>query len=134
MNRAGTITRIKNEKYMVDCSGITFTVSVNELQRWKKIEEKKTPFITSASGLKHVSAELNIIGLHIEEALPKLEKYLDDARSVHLKSVRIIHGHGTGALRKMVHDYLKGKKFVEDYRLGGAGEGGVGSTVITLKV
>jgi len=134
MNKTGTITRIKGEKYMVDCSGITFTLAGSELQRWKKEVEKKTPFITSSSGLKHVNAELNIIGLHIEEALPKLEKYIDDARSVRLKSVRIIHGHGTGALRKMVHDYLKGKKFVEDYRLGGAGEGGVGATVVMLKV
>lgn len=133
MNKTGTITRVKGEKYMVDCGGMTITVSGSDLQRWKKVEEKKTPFISASTGLKHVNAELNIIGLHIEEALPKLEKYIDDARSVHLKNVRIIHGHGTGALRKMVHDYLKGKKFVEDYRLGGAGEGGVGATVVTLK-
>lgn len=133
MNKTGTIVRTKGEKYMVDCGGMTITVSGSDFQRWKKVEEKKTPFITSSSGLKHVNAELNIIGLHIEEALPKLEKYIDDARSVHLKNVRIIHGHGTGALRKMVHDYLKGKKFVEDYHLGGAGEGGVGATVVTLK-
>ncbi len=134
MSKAGTIIRIKGDKYMVDCSGITFTISGNDLQKWKKVEEKKTPFISSVVGLKQVNAELNIIGLHIDEALPKVEKYLDDARSVHLKSVRIIHGHGTGALRKMVHEYLKGKKYVESYRIGGAGEGGVGATVVMLKV
>ena len=133
MNKTGTITRIKGEKYMIDCNGMSITVPGNELQRWKKAEEKKSAVITRATGLKQVNAELNIIGLYVEEALPKLEKYIDDARSVHLKTVRIIHGHGTGALRKMVHDYLKGKKFVEEYRLGGAGEGGVGATVVTLK-
>lgn len=80
-----------------------------------------------------VSLECNLIGMHVDEALVVMEKYLDDALLSNLKTVRIIHGHGTGALRTAVQAKLKKTKFVESYRLGGAGEGGVGATVVTLK-
>lgn len=80
-----------------------------------------------------VSLECNLIGMHVDEALVTMEKYLDDALLANIHSVRIIHGHGTGALRTAVHTKLKKTKFVESYRLGGAGEGGVGATVVTLK-
>ncbi|MBR3694122.1 MAG: endonuclease MutS2 [Erysipelotrichales bacterium] len=80
-----------------------------------------------------VSMECNLIGMHVDEALVTMEKYLDDALLGGLKSVRIIHGHGTGALRSAVHEKLKRTKFVDSYRLGGAGEGGVGATVVTFK-
>ncbi len=62
-----------------------------------------------------------------------VDKYLDDALMVHLPSVRIIHGHGSGALRSAVHNYLKSKSFVKEFRLGGQGEGGSGATVVTLQ-
>ena len=58
---------------------------------------------------------------------------MDDALLMHYKFVRIIHGSGTGILRKSVHDFLNKKNFVESYRLGGAGEGGVGATIVTFK-
>lgn len=80
-----------------------------------------------------VSLECNLIGMHVDEALVTMEKYLDDAILANVHTVRIIHGHGTGALRNAVHTKLKQTKFVESYRLGGAGEGGVGATVVTLK-
>jgi DNA mismatch repair protein MutS2 len=77
--------------------------------------------------------ELNLIGLRVSEAMPLLDKYLDDARQVRLTSVRIIHGSGTGALRLAVHQFLDQASFIESYRLGGAGEGGVGATVVQFK-
>lgn len=65
--------------------------------------------------------------------LARLDKYLDDAYIAHLKSVRIVHGKGTGALRKGVHNYLKRQKHVESFRLGEFGEGDAGVTIVEFK-
>ena len=80
-----------------------------------------------------ISAELNLLGLTTDEALNALDKYLDDARMSHLSSVRIVHGKGTGALRKAVHNYLRKQKWVKSYRLGDFGEGDAGVTIVRLQ-
>ena len=80
-----------------------------------------------------ISPELNLLGKTTDEALNELDKYLDDARMSHLSSVRIVHGKGTGALRKAVHNYLRKQKWVKSYRLGDFGEGDAGVTIVTLK-
>ena len=79
------------------------------------------------------SPELNLLGRTTDEALNELDKYLDDARMSHLTSVRIVHGKGTGALRKAVHNYLRKQKWVKSFRLGDFGEGDAGVTIVTLK-
>ena len=79
-----------------------------------------------------ISPELNLLGLTTDEALNKLDKYLDDARMSHLSSVRIVHGKGTGALRKAVHNYLRKQKWIKSYRLGDFGEGDAGVTIVQL--
>ena len=82
----------------------------------------------------NVSSELNLLGKTVDEAISELDKYLDDAAIAHLKTVRIVHGKGTGALRKGVQDYLKrNKKRVASFRLGEFGEGDAGVTIVTLK-
>ena len=63
----------------------------------------------------------------------RLEKYLDDAMIAGLESVRIVHGKGTGALRKGIHDYLRRQKFVKSYKLAEFGEGDAGVTVVTFR-
>jgi DNA mismatch repair protein MutS2 len=80
-----------------------------------------------------VSTEINLLGKTVDEALPELDKYLDDAYLAHLPSVRIVHGKGTGALRKAVHDYLRRQKHVDSYRLGQFGEGDAGVTIVTFR-
>ena len=80
-----------------------------------------------------ISPELNLLGRTTDEALNELDKYLDDARMSHLTSVRIVHGKGTGALRKAVHNYLRKQKWVKSFRLGDFGEGDAGVTIVTLK-
>lgn len=80
-----------------------------------------------------ISPELNIIGKMTAEALPELVKYLDDAYLAHLPQVRIVHGRGTGALKKMVHTELKKNRHVESFRLGEYGEGSDGVTIAFLK-
>ena len=80
-----------------------------------------------------ISIELNIIGCTTDEAIPKLEKYLDDAYLSHLETVRIVHGKGTGALRNAVWNRLKSIKYVKSYRLAEYGEGDAGVTVVTFR-
>ena len=80
-----------------------------------------------------VSTEINLLGKTVDEALPALDKYLDDAYLAHLPSVRVVHGKGTGALRSAVHNHLKRLKYVKEFRLGEYGEGDAGVTIVTFK-
>ena len=100
-------------------------------------QAKKQATITKAGNLKlrkamSVHTEINLIGKTVAEALPELEKYLDDAAIAGLSQVRIIHGMGTGALRNAVHEELRRNPHVSTYRLGEQGEGGYGATVAML--
>lgn len=80
-----------------------------------------------------VSTEINLLGKTVDEAIAELDKYLDDASLAHLSSVRIVHGKGTGALRKGIHQYLRRQKHVRSFRLGEFGEGDAGVTIAELK-
>ena len=80
-----------------------------------------------------VSPEINLIGKTTDEAIPLLDKYLDDAYLAHLPQVRIVHGRGTGALRNAVHKRLKRLNYVQDFRLGEFGEGDTGVTIVIFK-
>jgi DNA mismatch repair protein MutS2 len=78
-------------------------------------------------------AELDLRGLRADEALERLDRYLDDMALAGRADARIIHGKGTGALRQAVGEYLQGHRLVASYRLGETGEGGDGVTVLTLR-
>ena len=80
-----------------------------------------------------VSPEINLIGMTVDEAIPVLDKYLDDAYLAHLPQVRVVHGRGTGALKAGVHRHLKKLSYVKEYRLGEFGEGDTGVTIVTFK-
>lgn len=80
-----------------------------------------------------ISHEINLIGKTVDEAIPLLDKYLDDAYLAHMPSVRIVHGRGTGALKAGVHKHLKRLKYVAEFRLGVFGEGDSGVTIVTFK-
>ena len=79
-----------------------------------------------------VPPEINLIGLTVDEATVELEKYLDDAFLAGLPSVRVIHGKGTGALRRGLHEYLRRSKHVRSFALADREEGGEGATVVEL--
>ena len=98
-------------------------------KQFQKSSTGKIKMSKSAS----VSTEINLIGMTVDEALAHLDKYLDDAYLAHLPSVRIVHGKGTGALRKAVQGLLKRNKYVKSYRLGEFGEGDTGVTIATFK-
>ncbi len=80
-----------------------------------------------------ISTEINLIGMMTDEAIAKLDKYLDDAYIAHLPSVRVVHGKGTGALRNAVHQHLKRLSYVKSYHLGEFGEGDAGVTIVEFK-
>ena len=98
------------------------------IERPKKQAIIETDFIDDAS----VKMELNIIGLRVEEALSEVSRYLDRCLTKRFSTVRIIHGFGSGALRKAVHEYLKQQSFVKKYYLAGQFDGAGGATIVEL--
>ena len=136
LNLNGIVKRIKDGKATVSSdAGMTLNVSVDKLhkiEREKKvIKVKKSDTFDTIMKL-NVGLELNIIGMHVDEARDAIIKYLDDCRVKHFKVVRIIHGFGSGALRKLTHEILSKQKDLT-YRLGQANEGAGGATVIEFK-
>jgi len=99
-------------------------------------EEKKSGTFSGSIKMEksmNVSAEINLLGMTTDEALAAVSKYLDDAYVAHISPVRIVHGKGTGALRKAVHSYLRKQKNIEEFRLGEYGEGDAGVTIVKFK-
>ena len=141
MNLNGTISTLPNDKgdLFVQMGILRSQVNIKDLEL---IDE---PVITGPNLKKTgsgqikmsktatISPELNLIGKMVDEALPLLDKYLDDAYLSHLPQVTIIHGRGTGALRNAVHGHLKKTKYVKSYRIGGFGEGNQGVTIVEFK-
>ncbi len=101
------------------------------VSRPKPVETK--PLATVKGKDYHVSLELDLRGERFENALVRVEKYIDDALLAGYPRVSIIHGKGTGALRQGVQEYLKNHRSVKSIRFGEPGEGGSGVTVVTFK-
>ncbi len=133
LNKIGKITRKRGEDYYLDIGSVSMKMKGQDLQKHAPVKEEPTVIIKAQAKTAALKLECNLIGLHVDEALTVLQKYLDDALLLHFHEVRIIHGYGSGALRKAVHAYLDKQSFVKSYRLGGAGEGGFGATVVSFK-
>ena len=104
----------------------------------KQPVEEETKVKTGAGSIArdkqmHISPECNIIGMRVDEAMPIVDKYIDDAYLAHLPQCTIIHGRGTGALKSAVHAHLKKLKHVKEFRLGSFGEGDQGVTIVVFK-
>ncbi len=124
----------------VMCGSMRMQVKVADLKiDYSVIPEEKPGASGTFSGkLKmektmSVSPEINLLGMTTDEAIAAVSKYLDDAYVAHISPVRIVHGKGTGALRKAVHAYLKTQKNIAEYRLGEYGEGDAGVTIVKFK-
>ena len=132
----GVVKRIKGDKaYVASDAGLSLEVAKDKLHKIerKTSVRKEKPNENYDSIMKlNVGLELNIIGLRVDEAKDAIIKYLDDCRVKHFKTVRIIHGFGSGALRKLTHEYLSTQKDLT-FRLGQANEGAGGATVVTFK-
>ena len=130
----GTIISLPNNsnEVLVQVGNIKINLHLSALSIEKKSSVPKSTK-TNISKSQTISNEINIIGLNVDEAVPIVDKYLDDAYISSLTSVRIIHGKGTGALRKGIHAFLKTHSHVKDYRIGTFGEGEMGATVVNIK-
>lgn len=130
----GEILNIKGNRATVFANGMKMNVKISDLEPTQRPKVKKISTHSSKrTTSQRVSGECNVIGMRVEEALSVIDKYLDSAMFSKMYNIRLIHGHGTGALRSAIHQYLKRNKHVESYRLGGEGEGGLGATVVVLK-
>lgn len=133
LNYYGDIVSINKEKAVVLTNGMKMKVSLNQLSKAQKQEKKKPTATHQRTTIQSFSMECNVIGMRVAEAVAVIDKYLDNAILAKVYQVRLIHGMGTGKLRKGVHDYLKRNPRVETYTMGGQGEGGLGATIVTLK-
>lgn len=98
----------------------------------KKIKNKDGSSKIKLEKSYDVKSEINLIGKTTDEAMFELDKYIDDAYIAHIPIVRIIHGRGTGALKKAVQDFCRKSTIIKSYRLGDFDEGGDGVTVVTF--
>ena len=142
MNLKGTVSTLPNAKgdLFVQMGILRSQVNIKDLEL---IADTDTASVSAKRGSNSskirmsksssVSTEINLLGKTTDEAINELDKYLDDAYISHMPSVRVVHGKGTGALRKAVHNYLRKQKHVDSFRLGEFGEGDAGVTIVTFK-
>ena len=145
MNLIGTVTAPPSPKgeITVQMGSLSTKTKINNLEilvGYKDPEEaKKAPKGAGGSGkikmskAASISHEINLLGLTVDEAVAKLDKYLDDAYISRIPQVRIVHGKGTGALRNGVTAYLRGVPYIKSFRLGEIGEGDTGVTIVAFK-
>ena len=142
MNLTGTISSLPDSRgnVTVQMGILRSQVNISDLE----IIEEQNPYTpknmkrTGSGKIKmskslSVSPEINLLGKTVDEAVAELDKYLDDAILSHLSTVRIVHGKGTGALRKGIHEYLRRQKHIKSYHLAEYGEGDAGVTIVELK-
>ena len=144
MNLTGTVVGTPNTKgeVTVAVGSLTTKAKINNLEiitDYKEPEESKPGKSSTGQGRikmsksASISPEINLLGCTVDEAVARLDKYLDDAYISKLSQVRIVHGKGTGALRAGITAYLKGIPYIKNFRLGEAGEGDAGVTIVEFK-
>ena len=143
MGLKGVVNSLPDAKgyLFVQCGIIRSKVHISDLELIDEEQLVQDKFKKTGSGMSQIkmsksmsiSAEINLLGKTVDEALCELDKYLDDAYLAHLPSVRIVHGKGTGALRQAVTNHLRRTKYIESYRAGEYGEGDAGVTIAVFK-
>lgn len=141
MNETATIIKEPDKNGMVKVQAGIIKIDVH-ITNLKRVEDKTSKelaerYVKSTrafeSKTKNVSTELDIRGENVEEAYMSVGKFIDDCYLANISPVSIIHGKGTGVLRKGVHEILRKHKYVKDFRLGRYGEGETGVTIVELK-
>ena len=140
LNLEGTVSSLPDAKgnFFAQCGIMRMQTNIDDVELPEKTagNQKKSSSRYSGVSLQRsasISTELNLLGLTVDEALPKLDKYLDDAYMAHLSKVRIVHGKGTGALRSAVQSHLKKISYVRSFQLAEYGEGDAGVTIVEFK-
>ncbi len=132
VDREGEIVGVKGDQLEVRVGAMKIAVPSSDLDAAKTIAGVGGVGSIQARKGYVVEEEINVIGKRVDEAFEKLEPYLDDAMLAGKKSVRIVHGRGTGALRNAIHQFLKTARGVKSYAIAEAAEGGDGATVVKL--
>ncbi len=127
----------KSNKVLVQVGSAKVNISLSDINSIISDNVSNTSIITKGSSSsfksKTATTEINVIGYNVDEACFAIDKYLDDCYLAKLKSVRIVHGKGTGKLREGIHLFLRKHPHVKSFRLGTFGEGEMGVTVVELK-
>lgn len=121
-------------KMKIDIKNLYKSKSENHTSKKSNIGSSGKVLDNSSFKAQTVKPEINVLGLTVDEAVPLIDKYIDDCFVAKLSPIRIVHGKGTGALRNGIHRYLKNNKFVDSFRLGTFGEGEMGVTIVSLKI
>lgn len=125
----------KSNEVRLQVGSIYMNAKLEDLSPVKASANKKSNSNISYSNNKaqSVASEINVIGLNVDEAIPIVDKYIDDCYMAHLEHARIVHGKGTGKLREGIHTFLRKHPHVKSFRLGTFGEGEMGVTIVYFK-
>lgn len=137
VNSTGIVYSLPNKSNEVrlQVGSIYMNAKLEDLSPVKASANKKSNSNISYSNNKaqSVASEINVIGLNVDEAIPIVDKYIDDCYMAHLEHARIVHGKGTGKLREGIHTFLRKHPHVKSFRLGTFGEGEMGVTIVYFK-
>ncbi|HTG17213.1 MAG TPA: Smr/MutS family protein [Blastocatellia bacterium] len=140
LNQEGTVESITGDEYSVLVGSLRFRAKRHELQLVKAASPESRLAATLPRGVtaefdvdQNFTPEINVIGTRVDEATDRVDKFLDEAFLAGAESVRIVHGHGKGALRKAIAELLTGHSHVERFNQAPANEGGAGATVVALR-
>lgn len=142
LNSNGTILSLPNKSNEVklQIGSMNMNVKLEDLTSLKSSKvssnsgyNKPSSISFSNNKAQSISSEINVIGLNVDQAIPIIDKYLDDCSMANLEQARIVHGKGTGKLRIGIHNFLKKHPHVKSFRLGTFGEGEMGVTIVYLK-
>ena len=139
-NMYGTILKLpnKNNEVFVQFGNTKTNIKLSNIELVDKKAcisnaKKSRSKLNTFNKAQSISTEINVIGQTVDEAIFVIDKYLDDCYLAGLKSARIVHGKGTGKLRKGIHEFLRTHPHVSSFRLGTYGEGEMGVTIVELK-
>ena len=139
LNKNGVIIELNADNALVQLGIIKATLPLTDLELVAeemvqvKPRFKKGGTATGLETTQNISAEINVIGLTVDEALYQVEKYLDQAVMAGLKRFRIVHGKGTGALRQAIQSYMRDNPVVKSTYIAEQNEGGLGASIVELR-
>ena len=127
----GTILSISKDKATISVRGLTVKADIKDLSLMPKMKKKEAR--VTAAKYRRIASELNLVGQRVEDGLVMMEEYLDRANASHMSSVKIIHGIGTGMLRKALRQRLAKLSYVKNFRDGDYYDGGSAVTIVEFK-
>ena len=133
-NQRATVLEISGNTLQIKMGAMKLNIKKKEVRKIDSEPEVAKRYVsTSNVSSKKVGIDINVIGLNTEEAIREIENYMDKVILQGYDTFTIIHGLGSGILRKNIGEYLKNNRYVASYRTGGQNEGGMGATVVEMK-